>query len=209
MIVIIYRVMRYSAQHKAKTHERVLKKAAEQMCRRGVEGTGIASLMGKVGLTHGGFYAHFPDKNALIAEATGPMLEEGVAGIIAAAEAAPEGKKVRAMVDTYLSTQHRDSPQACPIAGLAGEMGRQSERVRNAYTLAIEDRLKLIARFFPGANEQERRDRARLMTSGMAGTLMIARAITDRKASDRFLEQAREFYASAFEATRTQKDKKP
>ena len=208
MIGIIFRVMRYSAQHKAKTHERVLKKAAEQMCRRGVQGTGIASLMGKVGLTHGGFYAHFPDKNALIAEATGPLLEEGVAGVIAAAEAAPEGQKVRAMVDTYLSTQHRDSPQACPIAGLAGEMARQPERVRNAYTRAIEDRLKLIARFFPGANEQERRDRARLMTSGMAGTLMIARAITDRKASDRFLEQAREFYASAFEATPRQKDKK-
>ena len=201
--------MRYSAQHKAKTHERVLKKAAEQMRRRGVQGTGIASLVGKVGLTHGGFYAHFPDKNALIAEATGPMLEEGFAGVIAAAETAPEGKKVRAMIDTYLSMQHRDSREVCPVAGLAGEMARQSERVRNAYTGSIEDRLKLIARFFPGANEQERRDRARLMISGMAGTMMIAKAITDRKASDHFLEQAREFYASAFEGTPAQKHKKP
>ena len=201
--------MRYSAQHKAKTHERVLKKAAEQMRRRGVQGTGIAGLMGKAGLTHGGFYAHFPDKNALIAEAMCPMLEEGVAGVIAAAEAAPEGKKVQAIVDTYLSTEHRDYPQACPVAGLAGEMGRQSERVRNAYTRAIEDRLKLIARFFPGASERERQNRARLMMAGMAGTLMIAKVITDRKASDQFLEQAREFYATAFETTPTQKDKKP
>ena len=80
---IIHNGMRYSAQHKTKTHERVLKKAAEQMCRRGVQGTGIASLMGKVGLTHGGFYAHFPDKNALIAEAMVPMLEQGVAGDVA------------------------------------------------------------------------------------------------------------------------------
>jgi TetR/AcrR family transcriptional regulator, transcriptional repressor for nem operon len=200
--------MRYSAQHKAMTHERVLKKAAEQMCRRGVEGTGIASLMGKVGLTHGGFYAHFPDKNALIAEATGPMLEDGVAEVIAAAEAAPQGKKIRAIVNTYLSKAHRDSPQVCPVSGLAGEMARQSEKIRNAYIRAIEDRLKLIARFFPGGNEQERRDRARLMMSGMAGTMMIAKAITDRKASDDLLEQAREFYASAFEATPTQKTKK-
>ena len=201
--------MRYSAQHKAKTHERVLKKAAEQMRRRGVQGTGIASLMGKVGLTHGGFYAHFPDKNALIAEATGPMLEEGVAGDIAAAEAAPEGQKIRAIVNTYLSLQHRDSPEMCPIAGLAGEMARQSERVRNAYTRAIEDYLRLIARFFPGANEQERRNRAGLLMPGMAGTMMIAKVITNRKASDHFLEQAREFYATAFEATPAQKDKKP
>jgi TetR/AcrR family transcriptional repressor of nem operon len=201
--------MRYPEQHKAKTHERVLKKAADQMRRRGVQGTGIASLMGKVGLTHGGFYAHFPDKNALIAEATGPMLEEGGAEDIAAAEAAPEGQKIRAIVNRYLSTQHRDSPQACPVAGLAGEMARQSESVRNAYIRAIEGRLKLIARFFPGANEQERRNRARLMMAGMAGTMMIAKAMTDRKASDHFLEQAREFYASAFEATPTQKDRKP
>src|SRR5207253_8427215 len=127
-----------------KTHQRVLKKAAEQMRRRGVQGTGIASLMGKVGLTHGGFYAHFPNKNALIAEATGPMLEEGVAEVIAAAEAAPDGKKVRAIVDTYLSPQHRDSREVCPVSGLAGEMARQSESVRDAYTCAIEGRLKLI-----------------------------------------------------------------
>jgi TetR/AcrR family transcriptional repressor of nem operon len=200
--------MRYSTQHKAKTHERVLKKAAEQMRRRGVQGTGIASLMGKVGLTHGGFYAHFPDKNALIAEATGPMLEEGVAGVIAAAEAAPEGQQIRAIVNTYLSPQHRDSPEMCPIAGLGGEMARQSATVRNAYTRAFEDRLKLIARFFPGANEQERRDRARLMMTGMAGAMMIAKAFTDRKASDQFLEQAREFYASVFESTAAQKGKR-
>jgi len=58
-------------------------------------------------------------------------------------------------------------------------------------------------------SERERRDRARLLMSGMAGTLMIAKVITDRKASDHFLEQAREFYASAFEASPTQKDKKP
>jgi TetR/AcrR family transcriptional regulator, transcriptional repressor for nem operon len=209
MMLIIHRGMRYSARHKAKTHARVLKKAAEQMRRRGVQGTGIASLMGKVGLTHGGFYAHFPDKNALIAEAMGPMLEDGVAAVIAAAEAAPEGKKVRAIVNTYLSTQHRDSSEMCPVSGLAGEMARQSERVRHAYTGAIEDRLKLIARFLSGANEQERRNRARLMMSGMAGTMMIAKGITDRKTSDHFLEQAREFYVSAFEATPTQKDKKP
>ena len=200
--------MRYSAQHKAKTHERVLKKAAEQMCRRGVQGTGIASLMGKVGLTHGGFYAHFPNKDALIAEAAGPMLEDGIAAVIAAAEAAPEGKKVRAIVDTYLSPQHRDSRQVCPVAGLAGEMARQSQTVRNAYTCAIEDRLKLIAGFLSGANERERRDRARLMMSGMAGTMMLAKVITDREASDRFLEQAREFYASVFEAAPGQKYKR-
>src|SRR5215831_1149114 len=72
--------MRYSRQHKDETHNRLLKKAAEEFRRRGVQGTGIASLMRQLGLTHGGFYAHFDSKNELVAQATGPMFEEGLTG---------------------------------------------------------------------------------------------------------------------------------
>ena len=60
--------MRYSRRHKEETHNRLLKKAAEEFCRNGVQGTGIAPLMGRLGLTHGGFYAHFDSKNELIAQ---------------------------------------------------------------------------------------------------------------------------------------------
>jgi hypothetical protein len=95
------------------------------------------------------------------------------------------------------------------MAGLAGEMARQSAKVRNAYTRAIEDRLRRVARLFTGESEVAGLDRARLLMSGMAGTMMIAKAITDRGASDRFLEQARGFYASAFEVTRNSQGKKP
>jgi TetR/AcrR family transcriptional repressor of nem operon len=196
----IIQCMRYSSQHKAETHERLLKKAAQQFRRRGVQGTGIARLMGELGLTHGGFYAHFENKNELVAQATGPMFEAGLTRLLTAAEAAPEGEKVRAIVNTYLSQGHRDSPQGCPVAGLAGEMARQPESVRKAYTRAMNDRLKRIATFLPGRDDGERRDRARLLMAGMAGTMMIAKAIPDRDASDRLLEQARKFYATAFEA---------
>src|SRR5207237_8138198 len=117
--------MRYSRQHKDETHNRLLKKAAEEFRRRGVQGTGIASLMRQLGLTHGGFYAHFDSKNELVAQATGPMFEGGLAGcMLAAAEAAPKGKGVRAMVNHYLSAQHRDNPEGWAIAGLAGARAR-------------------------------------------------------------------------------------
>ncbi|MBV9532695.1 MAG: TetR/AcrR family transcriptional regulator [Bradyrhizobium sp.] len=193
--------MRYSRQHKDETHNRLLKKAAEEFRRNGVQGTGIAPLMGKLGLTHGGFYAHFDSKNELIAQATGPMFEDDLAGrMFAAAEAAPKGKAVRAVVDHYLSPQHRDSPEGCPLAGLAGEMARQPKPVRNAYIGAMDDRLKRIAALLPDDDEKVRLDQARLLMAGMAGTMMIARAMTDRDVSDHFLEQARAFYAAAFEA---------
>jgi TetR/AcrR family transcriptional regulator, transcriptional repressor for nem operon len=193
--------MRYSRQHKDETHKRLLKKAAEEFRRNGVQGTGIAPLMGKLGLTHGGFYAHFDSKNELIAQATGPMFEDDLAGrMFAAAEAAPKGNAVRAIVNHYLSPQHRDSPEGCPLAGLAGEMARQPKPVRNAYISAMDHRLKRIAVLLPDDDEKARLDQARLLMAGMAGTMMIARAMTDRDVSDHFLERARAFYAAAFEA---------
>lgn len=195
--------MRYSRQHKEKTHNRLLKKAAEEFRRNGVQGTGIAPLMGQLGLTHGGFYAHFDSKNELIAQATGPMFEDR--RMLAAAEAAPKGKAVRAIVTHYLSPQHRDSPEGCALAGLAGEMARQPEPVRNAYISAMTDWLKRIAALLPGDDEKARFDQARLLMAGMAGTMMIAKAMTDRDVSDHFLEQARAFYAAAFESAPQQK----
>jgi len=192
--------MRYSRRHKEETHNRLLKKAAEEFCRNGVQGTGIAPLMGRLGLTHGGFYAHFDSKNELIAEATGPMFEDALSRrMLAAAEAAPKGKAVRAIVTHYLSPEHRDSPEGCPLAGLAGEMARQPEPVRNAYISALNHRLKRIAVLLPADDEKTRFDRARLLLAGMAGAMMIAKAMTDREVSDRFLQQARAFYTAAFE----------
>src|SRR5215469_259473 len=193
--------MRYSRQHKEETHNRLLKKAAEEFRRNGVQSTGIAPLMGRLGLTHGGFYAHFDSKNELIAEASGPMFEDGLSRrMLAAAEAAPKGNAVRTIVTHYLSQEHRDSPQGCALAGLAGEMARQPQPVRNAYISAMNHRLKRIAALLPGEDEKARFAQARLLVAGMAGTMMIAKAMTDRDVSDHFLEQARAFYAAAFES---------
>ena len=201
--------MRYSRQHKDETHNRLLKKAAEEFRRNGVQSTGIAPLMGQLGLTHGGFYAHFDSKNELIVQATVPMFEDRHARrMFAAAEAAPKGKAVRAIVTHYLSPQHRDGPAGCALAGLAGEMARQPEPVRNAFISAMNDRLKRIAALLPGDDEKARFDQARLLMAGMAGTMMIAKAMTDRDVSDLFLEQARAFYVAAFESAPQQKARK-
>ncbi len=200
--------MRYSAQHKAETHGRLIRKAAEQFRRRGVQGIGIAGLMGQLGLTHGGFYAHFKNRDDLVAAVTGQIFEETIARMIAAAEAAPEGKKVRALVDSYLSTGHRDHVSlGCLLPALAGEMARQPQSVRSAYTRGLNDYFHRIARYMPGTRQEERCDQARLLLSGMAGAMMVARAMTDPESSDKLLDSARKFFGSAFErpSARTQK----
>src|SRR2546427_13078038 len=101
--------MRYSRRHKEETHNRILKKAAEEFRRNGVQGTGIAPLMGRLGLTHGGFYAHFDSENELIAEATRPMFEDALSRRErAGAEHAPKGQAGRANVTHDPDPEHRE-----------------------------------------------------------------------------------------------------
>lgn len=65
--------MRYSPEHKEKTRAQMLTAAAQQMRLRGPDGVSVAALMRRVGLTHGGFYAHFKSKDQLIAAAVATM----------------------------------------------------------------------------------------------------------------------------------------
>jgi TetR/AcrR family transcriptional repressor of nem operon len=192
--------MRYSAQHKEQTHERLVKMAAEQFRRRGVQGIGIAKLMGKLGLTHGGFYAHFDNKSELVAAATRKIFEELITYVEAAAAAATKGSELTAIINAYLSAGHRDSPtQGCLLPSLAGEMARQPQTVRKALTREFDEVANKISEYVPGASDEERRSQARVLLSGMAGTMMVARAVSDRELSDTMLAQGREFYISIFQ----------
>ena len=61
--------MRYTKDHKQETHARIVKKASVKLRERGAHGIGVADLMKEAGLTHGGFYAHFASREALVVEA--------------------------------------------------------------------------------------------------------------------------------------------
>ena len=65
--------MRYDSEHKSQTREKVLKVAAKAIRAEGPRGVGVATIMSKAGLTHGGFYAHFESKDDLIAAAIEKM----------------------------------------------------------------------------------------------------------------------------------------
>jgi TetR/AcrR family transcriptional regulator, transcriptional repressor for nem operon len=192
--------MRYSAQHKGQTHERLVKKAAEQFRRRGLQGIGIAKLMGGLGLTHGGFYAHFDNKSELVAAAARKIFKEAITHVEAAAAAAPKGSEATAIISQYLSAGHRDNTtQGCLLPSLAGEMARQPQTVRKALTREFDEYASKISKYMPGASDEERRSKARLLFAGMAGTMMVARAVSDRELSDAILAQGREFYISIFQ----------
>src|SRR6202163_3333984 len=97
--------MKKSKLESAETRRRIVKTAAAEFRRNGINGTGLSDLMGAAGLTHGGFYRHFGSKDQLVAEACAEAVETVIFGRLAAA--APEGAGAAV---AYLSTGHRDDP---------------------------------------------------------------------------------------------------
>jgi len=67
--------MRYQPDHKEKTRRRVLEEATKAIRRQGPHRLGVARVMKQAGLTHGGFYAHFSSKDALVSAAIAAMFE--------------------------------------------------------------------------------------------------------------------------------------
>lgn len=190
--------MPYSKAHKAQTRARIVAAAARAFRAEGIGNVAIPALMQNAGLTHGGFYAHFANKDALVAEACVRGLSESSQAILAEAAEQPPDEALRLIIRAYLSRGHRDHPETgCTIAALGTEIAREPEEVRATFADALRDYARRIAVYLPGASEAEREEAALVLLAGMAGTLMMSRALDDRVQSDRLLLAARHFYMDA------------
>lgn len=181
--------MRYPAEQKAQTHQQIVELAAREFRGKGLQGIGIANLMAQVGLTHGGFHAHFKDRDALVEEAVVCAAEESFRRLIAVAQEASPGQEAAAMLDDYLSSAHRDEPgQGCVLSALAAEIAGQADSVRKAFTRSLKANVGKVARYMPGKDEKTRSTQATALISGMAGGVLVARAVSDPKLSALLLE---------------------
>src|SRR2546423_1920500 len=128
--------MRYAKGHKDTSHQRIVNAAARKFRRQGIAATGMTGIMAEAGLTNGGFYSHFRSKNDLVREGLEWALDEQLQRL---AEGDASGR-LREVIRSYLSTEHRDHPDAgCASAALLPEIGRQSRAVRKAYTCRIRE----------------------------------------------------------------------
>jgi TetR/AcrR family transcriptional repressor of nem operon len=188
-----------SAAKSDRTRRRILSAAASAFRERGIDGVGVRDIMKRAGLTRGGFYFHFADKDSLFNEATRDAALTNVATYVAIAESAPDGQKLQAFINFYLSTEHRDQPEGgCLMSALGGEVGRANAKQRAAFTSAIGLIIERIAKYLPGESEAERVRKAVLLLASMAGVLMVSRVLADRSRSDALLAAARQFYSMSF-----------
>ncbi|MFW6093142.1 MAG: TetR/AcrR family transcriptional regulator [Pseudomonadota bacterium] len=143
---------------------------------------------------HGGFYAHFPKRTVLIADAVESALDETRASLAAAVEGAGEGCGLDAFIDAYLDTRHRDHPErGCAGAALAPEIARGDDGVKASFTRGIEAIVALLARQLPpGESDRGRFETAYTIFSLLMGALELSRTTTDAQWSSRLLAEARE-----------------
>jgi len=190
--------MRYPAGHKEQTRERIVKAAARRFRSQGSGGSAIGDLMRDLRLTHGGFYRHFDSKEDLFAQAFEHSLQDVRRRFLAVIEQAPPGGELKTLIDAYLDVEHcENAAEGCPVAALASEVARRPRAARAAFQRILGNHIKLIAKYVPGENEDERERRAVMLFSGMAGTLTVVRVMTDDQRRQRMLDAAKKFYLDA------------
>lgn len=162
------------------SHQRILDAAARAVRRHGYAGVGVAEVMKEAGLTHGGFYAHFKSRDALLAAAVehaGTGSRKALGRRIAAsldAGASP----LRALVEAYLSPEHvAAEDMGCPVAALGSEMVRQPEDVREASRRRVLGLIETVRQALPpGADPRQ----AAVIASSLVGTVQLARMLGDQ-----------------------------
>ena len=176
---------RPSTRSKEATHDRIVDAAARAIRRSGYNGTGVADIMKDAGLTHGGFYAHFPSREAMLAEAADRAGCESVAVMERIAAGSPPRLALRAMMQAYLSKEHVNGIETgCATAALGSEMPRQAPEVRRAATRRIKEMIDLIARQSPDWGRPGAHEHALFTAATLVGALVLARAVDDSKLSD-------------------------
>jgi len=165
------------SDRKQASRERILDAASRAVRRVGFDGVGVAEVMKEAGLTHGGFYAHFDSRDALLSAAvaragcsTASALQEHIARLTRAGVS-----PFRALVETYLydsSIVNREN--GCAVAALCAEVPRQGPDVANTFLGLIHDLHRRVAQALPAGQPD---GTAWAVTSTLVGALQLARAL--------------------------------
>jgi TetR/AcrR family transcriptional repressor of nem operon len=183
--------MRYGKEHKEETHKKVVEAASRRFRKDGIEATGVVDLMADVGLTHGGFYAHFSSKETLVKEAISAASQKSRDRLEREIDKArAEGRDpLESVVRQYLTSLHRDRPErGCCVAALGSEIARHPRKTREAFTEGLDKTLAIIATALPESVTTNRKEKACAIFSTMIGALQLSRAVSDSAMSQSVID---------------------
>jgi TetR/AcrR family transcriptional regulator, transcriptional repressor for nem operon len=183
--------MRDTSQRKSETRQRIVAAAADLFRRHGIDGVGVDAIMREAGLTHGGFYGHFPSKEALVGAVSAEQLARSATRWTEAAAQLPPQEALTRIVTGYLDRRYAvQTDHGCVLPALGSELARRPES-RAALTVSIRRMLDALARLLPG--RQAAPDSAAMAAlSTMVGAVVLARLSDDPALSEAILAAARD-----------------
>lgn len=172
-------------QRRAETRQRILIAAGDLFREHGIDGIGVDAVMKQAGLTHGGFYLHFPSKEALAAEVSRSLLEKAASKWDRISRSPDREAALDAIVRHYLDPERVASARCCPLTTLGPDVARRSTS-REAIGGALHRMLDALTRCLPG----RKRQRALAALSTMVGAVVLARLADDPALARAFLQAA-------------------
>jgi AcrR family transcriptional regulator len=174
------------------SHQRIVDAAARALRRSGYAGTGVADIMKEAGLTHGGFYAHFESRDALLAEAVAKAGRDNAAWFEqrAAAQADSGASALRVVIENYLRPEHLAGVETgCVVSAVLSEMPRQTAEVRAASAERVRRLIERVRKALPSGADAAQ---AALIASTMVGALQLARGLDDERKGKAMLKSVRD-----------------
>lgn len=185
--------MRYNTEHKQRTHQKIVSEAAKAIRQEGPDNVGIANLMSRLGLTQGGFYAHFKSKDMLIAEVVTHIFDERKKAFVKLMKDVEPVKGLTSFIDFYLSVEHcNNREKGCPVVALNSDVARMPAVVKKHFEAGMQGLTKSLADVLEQLNHPQPMALATSALSEMVGAMSVARTVTNAELSAQVLEISRE-----------------
>lgn len=191
--------MRYEREHKERTHRTILKNAAREVRARGLQGPGVAEVMKASGLTVGGFYKHFRNREELLAQAIEAGFSDFSEHVLEKLKEVPAGDRWKQIVRWYLSPEHCEHPDVgCPVAALAPDVARAKPAIRRRVAGLLKGRRQFMTEFMPGRDLAEKQRNFMVIFPAMAGAVAMARIFPDPADRQALLDAMRDHLLESF-----------
>jgi TetR/AcrR family transcriptional regulator, transcriptional repressor for nem operon len=175
--------MRVNQEEMDKNHDKIVSSAAELIRERGTDSASVQHVMQAAGLTHGGFYRHFKDKDSMLIEALEFAFNTQIDFIKGLSESEDQKSTQQRFDDMYLSKQHADNPRlGCPVVALADDVARGTPALKESFTEGVRRMLDEISTH-ASKDVDSPQQYAILKFTQMVGAVLIARACDDEMAA--------------------------
>ena len=165
----------------------------------GLAGAAVSAVMRDTGLTHGGFYKHFRDKDELLIEALRKAFQEIADHLARIAEPSKPGAGWKAIVKAYLSPEHCDHADwECPLAALGSELARADKGLKAEIFGELAKYKNRMLLFMPGRTTADKERAFFAIFSTMIGAIELARVLPEPAIRLKVLESVRDFLLRSF-----------